>query len=254
MRKIYEILVSLLLASCATSFDITVTKPFQVTTFRKSYANTHLVKITEQTYMMIDAGADSDAEALDADMRAQGIRPDSVRLLLLTHAHWDHAGGATYFQQRYNIPVAVGAKDERLLSQGASDPVCPTSMMAKLRASSDEAHRFIGPKPDVVIAADTPLDPWFGRGVGHIILMPAHTEGSLAVIMGDAVFVGDLLRGAMLSDAAATHFYMCDVAQSKRLTLDLLSSKAPQVQWIFPGHFGPALQRRAVTTWAEAAE
>ncbi len=231
-----------------------MTKPFAVTTFRKSYANTHLVKVNPESYLMIDAGADVDAKALDADMRAIGIKPEWVRLLLLTHGHWDHAGGATYFQQRYNIPVAVGAQDQRLLAQGQSDPVCPTGVMAKLRASGDASHRFIGPKPDVVINEDTPLDRWFGAGVGQILLMPAHTEGSLAVMMGDAVFVGDLLRGAMLSKAAVTHFYMCDVQQSKRLARDLLRVKAPGAQWFFPGHFGPALQRQTVSDWAASVE
>jgi glyoxylase-like metal-dependent hydrolase (beta-lactamase superfamily II) len=242
--------LAFLCASCASSFDVTVSHPFEVTTFRKSYANTHLVKISDDKYLMIDAGSADNAETLDADLRNHGIKPEWIRLLILTHGHWDHAGGAAYFQERYKIPVIVGSGDQNLLVQGHSDPLCPTGMIARLRHSGDLHRAFIGPKPDVVVNQDLPLDQWFGPGVGRVMSVPAHTTGSLAVIVGNAVFVGDLFRGAMLTTEATTHFYMCDVPGAKRMIQELLTVKAPAAELFFPGHFGPSIARSEVEVYA----
>jgi hydroxyacylglutathione hydrolase len=247
-----SISMQILLTSCASSYDVNRMHPFEVSTFRKSYSNTHVIKIAEQKYLMIDAGADSDAESLDVDMRAHGINPEWVALLVLTHGHWDHAGGARYFQDRYKIPVVIGAGDQELLSKGHSDALCPTDFMARWRVSSDTERRFLPPKPDVVLTQNTPLDPWFGAGVGEMWVVPAHTPGSVVVRVGQGLFVGDLFRGAMLSQAAVTHFYMCDVAMAKRLTSDLLMTKAPGATLVFPGHFGPVVRRGNVLNWATA--
>jgi glyoxylase-like metal-dependent hydrolase (beta-lactamase superfamily II) len=72
----------------------------------------------------------------------------------------------------------------------------------------------------------------------------------LAVIVGNAVFVGDLFRGAMLTTEATTHFYMCDVPGAKRMIQELLTVKAPAAELFFPGHFGPSIARSEVEVYA----
>jgi glyoxylase-like metal-dependent hydrolase (beta-lactamase superfamily II) len=46
---------------------------------------------------LIDCGLRKDRPALVAGLRALGIEPDGVKTLLLTHAHCDHAGNASFF-------------------------------------------------------------------------------------------------------------------------------------------------------------
>ena len=47
-----------------------------------------------------------------------GIRPEQIRLLIMTHVHFDHAGSAAAIQRLTGCRVAVHAREAALLSSG----------------------------------------------------------------------------------------------------------------------------------------
>jgi glyoxylase-like metal-dependent hydrolase (beta-lactamase superfamily II) len=67
--------------------------------------------------VLVDAGMDSTGSDIRALLAAMGRADDSVRVILLTHWHNDHAAGARITQERSGCPVYYHAGDEPWLSR-----------------------------------------------------------------------------------------------------------------------------------------
>jgi glyoxylase-like metal-dependent hydrolase (beta-lactamase superfamily II) len=161
-----------------------------------------------------------------------------VKTIVLTHGHADHAGAARHFQARFHARVLAGAGDEGMLSTGKNEPLCPTGLLGRTRRAEDEGATYTPFHADVAVTE--PMDLATLSGVpGRIVPLPGHTRGSLVVLAGDAAFVGDLFRGALVGSGAATHLYMCDLEGNKRDVARLLNALAPGATRFFVGHFGP---------------
>ncbi len=208
----------------------------RVDTIRLEYANAHLVRAGDRAFL-VDSGSRETADALLAELRAAGVEPASLRAVILTHGHADHAGGAARLAA-LGVPVVAGRGDRAQLARGQNDPLCPTDDTARDRLAVDQAARFDPVEADHWIDAPTPLAPLVGVE-GEIVPLPGHTAGSLVVRVGDAALVGDLFRGEILSAGADVHFYMCDLADNRRDLERLLSEVAPSARTLFVGHFGP---------------
>ena len=57
--------------------------------------------------LLLDSGCRSDVSIVSKYIKEQLNRPMSdLKLVIITHAHPDHSGGAYYYQKRYGIPIA----------------------------------------------------------------------------------------------------------------------------------------------------
>lgn len=142
-------------------------------------ANCYIVTDKATGYCaVIDPGDFSD----ELDKKLKNIGYDKIKYIILTHAHFDHIAGVNSIIEKTgnNVEVATGVFDlpalsdsrinlsEYFLSSPISDIICNIPL-----------H-----DGDVLTLGDT---------VFRIIHTPGHTQGSVCIMCGDAIFTGDTL-------------------------------------------------------------
>lgn len=237
MRRL--LLIAVIAAGCATSHSTRA----DVHTFVRHYNNTHVLQ-GSRGYVMVDAGLEADGPTLANDLERRGLDPKDLEVIVLTHAHADHAGGAGFFQRTYGTRIIVGRGDVAMLERGTNDTLCPTDATARRRLDDDQATTFAPIEADVVVDGALDLST-VSSAVGTVLALPGHTDGSLVVVSDTQAFVGDLFRGSVVGHKAERHFYMCDLRDNDADIRALLDGPASGVETFFTGHFGP-LDRAAV--------
>ena len=103
-------------------------------------------------HVLIDGGLPESAPDILASIRAIGYRVQDVKLILNSHAHWDHAGGIATLQRVSGAPVAASPWSAKVLSRGASLPDDPQYHVAReyaavkdVRAIADGDTLRVGP-------------------------------------------------------------------------------------------------------------
>jgi metallo-beta-lactamase class B len=117
------------LTPCANCVEWNVPqRPFRV------YANTYYVGthglssilVTSPAgHILIDGALTESAPLILANIRALGFRVEDVKLILNSHAHYDHAAGIAAIQRASGAEVAASSASARELSQGAATPDDP---------------------------------------------------------------------------------------------------------------------------------
>ena len=150
-------------------------------------------------YLLIDAGPRRKAAAFQRALSRARIAPCQIRLILVTHVHYDHVGSLKAIQNRCACPVLVHRLEADHLARGRM--VLPPGTMPLTRRLialaarhprlAGRLLRFDPVTPDIVI--DEPLDLRPRGFDAHIIPTPGHTPGSLSVVTPSGrAFVGDL--------------------------------------------------------------
>lgn len=75
---------------------------------------------SDSGHVLIDGALPASAPLIAANIQALGFRLSSIRWLLNSHAHYDHAGGLAELQRRSGAPVLASAPSVRPLRAGAS--------------------------------------------------------------------------------------------------------------------------------------
>ena len=73
---------------------------------------------TPKGHILLDGGMPGSAKDFEAAIRKAGFKPEDIKLLLITHAHIDHAGLVAHFQKLSNAQVVVMDREFELLNSG----------------------------------------------------------------------------------------------------------------------------------------
>jgi metallo-beta-lactamase class B len=126
---------------------------------------------TSKGMILLDGGLPQSAAMIDANIRALGLRTEDVRLIVNSHAHYDHAGGIAALQRLSGARVAASAPGAQAIEHGeptADDPQFHSGHEAKLRYPP-VAHVEAVNDGQALTIGDVTITP-------H--LMPGHTPGS----------------------------------------------------------------------------
>lgn len=119
-----------------------------------------------------------------------------MKLIILTHVHFDHAENAAALAKKYNVPVALHKKDVELFDSFDHQPLKPVGLVGRvvLGLSKKPLRKTTVAKPENMIFVNDG-DDLSSYGIpARIIETPGHTLGSISVdVEGKHLLVGDAL-------------------------------------------------------------
>lgn len=189
--------------------------------------------------VLFDSGTSDESSKLIKDLGRLGIKPGDLALIVLSHGHADHAGGAGIVRDKWHAPIVVGKNDVEMLHNGRNRTLKPMSFTARLLRPFVDAT-FKPYSPDIEATAPIDLAP-YGLA-GRIIPAPGHTPGSQVLLLADGdAFMGDLLLGgylggAMFSSSPGTHYYHDDRTAAEAQICVVIRDGAKR---LYLGHGGP---------------
>lgn len=120
--------------------------------------------------ILVDAGLTQSAPLIDANIRTLGFRTEDIRLIVASHAHFDHVGGIAALQRVSNADVAALAAQKAALEQGEPTADDPQFAFGK------EANGFPAIKRVSTVADGSTLRVGDLAITAHAV--PGHTPGS----------------------------------------------------------------------------
>jgi metallo-beta-lactamase class B len=207
--------------------------PFRVfgNTYYVGTAGLSSVLITsEHGHILLDGGLPQSAEEIDRHVRRLGFRIDDVRLIVNSHAHFDHAGGIHALQHASGAVVAASPSGAKALRQGmptTDDPQygfhADFPRVPKVRVLRDGETLRVGPSL-AIVAHFTP-----GHTPGSTTWTWESCEGSrcLHIVYADSLNAVVGPGFTYSSDPAGVAAFRASIASVGALPCDVIVSVHP---------------------------
>ncbi len=128
---------------------------------------TSLLVQTPQGAVLLDGGMPQMADHLLHNLQLRGVAPADLRVILLSHAHADHAGSVAELKRRTGARIVANAESAVLLARGGSDDL-----------HFGDRFAFPPAQVDRIIMDGETVDVGGVRFTAHFV--PGHTPGSTA--------------------------------------------------------------------------
>ena len=203
------------------------------------YSNAYLIRSARP--ILVDSGSPDEEPEIRRALADLGARLEDVELVVLTHGHGDHSGGAAALRSATHAQIVLGKGDVGMAAAGKNTTLPPTSFMARLlRPFVDFTYTPFA--PDIALDGELDLAPYGVKG--KVVSMPGHTPGSLVVLLENkTAFVGDQMLGGWLGGtfrrhSPGEHYFQDDVQQNRKNVRALLQSG---FETFYLGHGGPVV-------------
>jgi glyoxylase-like metal-dependent hydrolase (beta-lactamase superfamily II) len=191
--------------------------------------------------VIFDTGPAFSIPAITKWLRTIPVDPEEIRLIILSHGHFDHAGAAAKLKDLTGAKIAMHKADQEVFEAGRLElptPVTPWGKaVRKLMKPVMSVFSFEGSPVDILITNDG-LDLQDYGIPGKIIHTPGHTPGSISVLLetGDA-FVGCLTHNAPPFRLGPDHPIFAEDLDLLWKSWKLLIDEGAKM--IYPGHGNP---------------
>ena len=194
-------------------------------------SHVYLIKGTDGL-VLIDAGGGTDGELIFENIRREGLDPENIKALLLTHIHFDHSCGAAEIREKTGCKVYLSAKTKYLLEEATEEEVGLD--LAKKQGVYPEWFQYRNCVVDEAVN-DGDLIETAGLGI-KAIGVEGHSPDSLCYLVeidgkrnlfaGDVLFYGGII-GLINAPGSTMDGYRRDLNKLADLNID----------GFFPGHF-----------------
>lgn len=166
-----------------------------------------------------------------------------VKLIVLTHAHFDHAENAAQISNALEIPIGMSEKDCNLIKSNANQMLFAETLFGKIVLAAslkDFSVRIMQEfKPDILLKdGDNLVD--YGISA-NIIALPGHTDGSIGIDVDNRyLIVGDALMNMVYPTVSMLFHNKSDMLESAKKISGLGDRK------IYFGHGKPVSNKQWV--------
>jgi hydroxyacylglutathione hydrolase len=161
--------------------------------------NAHLIQGPAGA-VLVDAGLPNTEHQVARTLRRCALGWHDVKLIVITHAHIDHAGNALRLKELTGAAVCAHAGDLPHYLQREPMSFCSTGTFGRLFLRAGLIRRpYLAFEPDILLQpGETLALERYGLD-GHVVSTPGHTAGSISVQLNDgAALVGDLVSSGIL--------------------------------------------------------
>ena len=145
-----------------------------------------------------------------------------LKMILLTHGHFDHVMGVNYFWEKHHIPTYVHENDLELLQD-----------INNYTRYANIAEKVSVPKVDGTFNGNTIFK--LGNHPIRIMETPGHTRGCCCFLIDDILISGDtLFQGTYGRTDLPT-----SSAEAMHQSLKRLFKELPDTTKVYPGHGHP---------------
>lgn len=130
----------------------------------------YLIKF-EKEAALVDSGTGRGTEKLLANVRKCGVEPEQIRILLITHCHYDHTGGAAELKRRIGLEIVAHELDAFYLETG-DNRVTAASWYGAVLEPFRVDRKLTGPKEEILLG---------GRKIDGLHA-PGHSPGSVVYL------------------------------------------------------------------------
>jgi glyoxylase-like metal-dependent hydrolase (beta-lactamase superfamily II) len=215
-----------------------MTKP---TIYAKRLGINFVYLIKGESWMLVDVGPAFTLPRLKKWLASIPLDPQEIKLVVITHAHFDHAGAIAAVKELTGAQIAVHHTEGDMIRTGISSHPTPVTAWGqvgwRMLKPMMKALQYPGVTPDLMIG-DEGLDlNQFGIP-GRILHTPGHTAGSLSVLLdsGDA-FVGCMTHNGPPFRLRPNHPIFADDLVQLWGSWDILLGQGALT--IYPGHGKP---------------
>lgn len=167
---------------------------------------------TPEGHILIDTGFRETVPIIESNLQKLGFRMEDIHLVLICHAHYDHAGGVAEIERRTHARFLANPGDVALLARGGKGDF-----------AFGDSYPFPPAVPDGVLRDGEPV------GLGGALLTPhftpGHTKGgtSWTIAIQDG---GRLLRVVIACSISAPGYRVVDNAKYPEIRSDFATTFA----------------------------
>lgn len=195
--------------------------------------NSYLIK-ANKGYILVDTGYSTNRKDLEEQLEEAGCTPRNLKLVLVTHGHFDHTGNCAFLREKYGAQIAMHRGDVKMVETG--DMFYRKNIIMRILGRivffvllRGAFEKFT---PDILIEDKQDLTPYGLEA--EIIHIPGHSKGSIGILTTDnSLICGDILTNIEKPQKNTL------VEDQEELDASVEKIMSLEINTIYPGHGKP---------------